>query len=151
MGTALASSKSQIALRMISAAEVTESELPSLIASRLEAALEYRRLLKVPNQSNAYRMVFSEADQLPGLIIDRYNDVLAFQVLTQAMDRPELRAAVISVLQDEFDPSGIIERVEARIRELEDLTEVPGGRVYVSKPATMIEQRRNVQQYPLHY
>jgi 23S rRNA (cytosine1962-C5)-methyltransferase len=141
MGTALASSKSQIALRMISAAEISEAELPSLIASRLQAAVEYRRLLKVPEQSNAYRIVFSEADQLPGLIVDRYNDVLAFQVLTQAMDRPELRSTVISVLEDEFRPAGIIERVEPRIRELEDLPPIPGGLVHGDKSATVIEMR----------
>jgi 23S rRNA (cytosine1962-C5)-methyltransferase len=151
IGTALASSKSQIALRMISAAEISEAELPSLISSRVRTALEYRRLLKIPDQSNAYRVVFSEADQLPGLIVDCYNDVLVFQALTQAMDRPELRAAVISVLQDEFHPSGIIERVEARIRELEDLPEIPGGLVYGNKSATVIEMRPNAGQTPLRF
>jgi 23S rRNA (cytosine1962-C5)-methyltransferase len=151
MGTALASSKSQIALRMISAAEVTESELPSLIASRLEAALEYRRLLKIPDQSNAYRVVFSEADQLPGLIIDRYNDVLAFQALTQAMDRPELRHTVISVLKEKLQPAGIVERIEARIRELEELPEIPGGLVYGNKSGSVIEMRPNPGEEPLRF
>ncbi len=151
MGTALASSKSQISLRMISAAEISEAELPSLIASRVRTAVEYRRLLKVPEQSNAYRLVFSEADQLPGLIVDRYNDVLAFQMLTQAMDRPELRSTVVSVLEDEFRPAGIIERVEPRIRELEDLLPVPGGQVHGDKSATVIEMRQNPREPPLRF
>jgi 23S rRNA (cytosine1962-C5)-methyltransferase len=151
MGTALASSKSQIALRMISTGELSEAELPSLIESRLRTAFEYRRRLKIPEQSNAYRVVFSEPDQIPGLIVDRYNDVVAFQVLTQALDRPELRNVVVAILIEELHPAGIIERVETRIRELEDLPPLAGGLVYGNKSATLIEMRADRSQSPVRF
>ena len=48
-----------------------------------------------PN-TDAYRVVFSEADFLPGLIVDRYNDVLSVQILTQAMDAEPVREAVVA-------------------------------------------------------
>ena len=79
LGCAISSSSSQIALRIISDRDCDECELPRLVAARIKSAIEYRNALQVPEHSNAYRLVFSEADQLPGLIIDRYNDVLAFQ------------------------------------------------------------------------
>src|SRR5579859_1974058 len=129
LGCALTSSTSQIALRMISEGECTVDGLPGLVAARIRSALEYRNTLGIPSQSDAYRLVFSEADRLPGLIVDRYNDVLAFQVLTQAMDRPEVRQAILETLAEELQPAGIVERVEERIRELEDLPPIAGGLV----------------------
>ena len=67
--------------------------MPKLIADRIRAALDYRK--KYVEDTDAYRVVFSEADFLPGLIIDRYNDVLTLQILTQAMDTEPVRGAVI--------------------------------------------------------
>src|SRR5579864_4624543 len=78
LGTALYSSASQIAIRMLSAQPV--SDLPALLRERVIAALAYRE--QVVQGSDAYRLVFSEADFLPGLIVDRYNDILSLQVLT---------------------------------------------------------------------
>ena len=98
LGSALYSSTSQIALRMISSQQVLPEELPQLISQRVSAAIAYRKRLNVEQSGNAYRVVFSEADQLPGLIVDRYSDVLTVQFLTQAMDRPDLRGAILPVL-----------------------------------------------------
>jgi len=117
LGTALYSSTSQIALRMLNANGV--SDLPSLVRERISAAVAYRR--EVVRDSDAYRVVFSEADLLPGLVADRYNDVVTFQVLTQAMDPEPVRAAIIDTLRDELRPAAIVERVDPRIRELESL------------------------------
>jgi 23S rRNA (cytosine1962-C5)-methyltransferase len=139
LGCALASSSSQIALRVISAAVTDDGAIPKLVAQRILAASEYRNRLEIPEQSNAYRVVFSEADLLPGLIIDRYNDMLAFQVLTQAMDREDIREAILGALEQQFHPAGIVERVEERIRELEDLPPTSGGLVRGEKAHTMIE------------
>jgi 23S rRNA (cytosine1962-C5)-methyltransferase len=138
LGSALASSSSQIALRMLGTERLTDAQLPQLIAERVRTAIAYRHRLGIPEQSNAYRVVFSEADRLPGLIVDRYNDVLAFQVLTQAMDRKELRDAVLSTLQTEFQPAGIVERVEPRIRELEELPAISGGLVHGETIETVV-------------
>jgi 23S rRNA (cytosine1962-C5)-methyltransferase len=118
-GSALYSSASQIAIRMLSPRPV--EDLPGLIRERLLAAIRYRD--QVVSGTDACRVVFSEADFLPGLIVDRYNDVLTFQVLTQAMDTDTARQAVISTLNEQLSPAGIVERVDARVRELEHLPE----------------------------
>ncbi|MGE5206557.1 MAG: class I SAM-dependent rRNA methyltransferase [Chlamydiota bacterium] len=116
-GSALYSSASQIAIRMLAPGPV--NDLSALIRERLLAAIRYREL--VVSDSDACRLVFSEADFLPGLIVDRYNDVLTVQALTQAMDSEAARQAVISTLVEEISPAGIVERVEGRVRELEQL------------------------------
>lgn len=117
LGTALYSSSSQIAIRMISPGKV--EDLPGLVRKRIQAAIAYRE--QVFRETDAYRVVFSEADFLPGLIVDRYNDLLAFQVLTQAMDSEPLRQTVLSELGDRLKPAAIVERVDPRVRELEQL------------------------------
>lgn len=138
LGYALSSSTSQIALRIISERECRLADLPQIVAERILAAVAYRERLGIRQQSNAYRVVFSEADRLPGLIVDRYNDVLAFQILTQAMDRGEVRSAVLQTLT-ELGPAGIVERLDARIRELEDLPPTPGGLIVGKKTQTIVE------------
>ncbi len=117
LGTALYSSSSQIAIRLLSHDPVPD--LPALIRQRIAAAIAYRE--QVVRDSNAYRLVFSEADFLPGLIVDRYNNFLSLQVLTQAMDAALVRAAILAELTDRLLPASIIERVDPRVRELEAL------------------------------
>jgi 23S rRNA (cytosine1962-C5)-methyltransferase len=117
LGTALYSSSSQIAIRMISHGSV--DDLPALISQRIRKAIAYRK--EIVADTNAYRLVFSEADFLPGLIIDRYNDIFTVQILTQAMDATPVREAIVSTLAGELHPASILERVDARIRELENL------------------------------
>jgi len=134
LGTALYSSSSQIALRMISREVVTD--LPALVVERIRAAVAYRK--RIVADSNAYRVVFSEADFLPGLIIDRYDDVLSLQILTQAMDAEPLRAAVLETLVEELQPAGIVERVDARIRELEQLPLLKSGLLRGEKTSGVI-------------
>ena len=82
LGTALYSSASEIALRMISRGPV--EGFHQLLRERIRAAIAYRQ--GFVRDTNAYRVIFSEGDFLPGLIVDRYNDILSLQVLTQAMD-----------------------------------------------------------------
>src|SRR5690348_15334002 len=139
LGYALSSSSSQIALRMISERECSTADLPRIVAERIRSAIAYRERIGIPKQSNAYRLVFSEADQLPGLIVDRYNDVLAFQVLTQAMDRAEVRSSILETLTQQLQPAGIVERVETRIRELEDLAPIAGGLIAGDKSKAIVQ------------
>ena len=119
LGSALSSSSSQIAIRMLSSEELGEAELPGLLRDRIVAAVEFRR--QRVRDSDAYRVVFSESDLLPGLIVDRYNDVVVVQVLTQAFDRVDLRQVVMDSLAEQFPEACIVERVDAHIRELEQL------------------------------
>ncbi|HET8666816.1 MAG TPA: class I SAM-dependent methyltransferase [Terriglobales bacterium] len=134
LGTALYSDSSQIALRLISNEPVAGDQLLDLIRQRIRAAAGYRD--RVVEGTNAYRVVFSEADQIPGLIVDRYNDVLSIQVLTQAMDREDIRQTVMAELGEVFSPAGIIERVEPRIRELEQLPARESGLISGKRSAT---------------
>ena len=120
VGSALYSSSSQIALRMLTRDPLhSEEELLQLTRKRLAEAIQYRS--RVVEHSNAYRVVFSEADGLPGLMIDRYNDVYTLQILTQGWDQPERRRAVLNSLRELAGAEHIVERVDGRIRELEQL------------------------------
>jgi 23S rRNA (cytosine1962-C5)-methyltransferase len=125
LGSALYSSSSQIAIRLISHEPVTD--LVALLRQRIADAIAYRE--PVIQDTNAYRVVFSEADFLPGLIVDRYNDILSMQILTQAMDAETARAALISELTEHVHPASIVERVDPRVRQLEDLPPRPSGLV----------------------
>jgi 23S rRNA (cytosine1962-C5)-methyltransferase len=134
LGTALYSSSSQIAIRMISSHSV--NDLHSLLRERIHAAISYRE--KVVGDSDAYRVIFSEADFLPGLIVDRYNDLLSLQILTQAMDADPVRRVVVSELSQRMKPASIAERVDPRIRELEQLAARPSGLIQGDKTCTVI-------------
>jgi 23S rRNA (cytosine1962-C5)-methyltransferase len=133
-GTALYSSSSQIAIRMIAREPI--GDLPSLVADRIRAAIAFRK--KIVADTDAFRLVFSEGDFLPGLIIDKYNDILSVQILTQAMDADPVRATILETLIAEFKPAGILERVDPRIRELEQLPPRTSGLVWGKKSSTIV-------------
>lgn len=129
LGSALYSSASEIALRLLSR-QVLPDEAAMLVVlrDRVKAAVEYRR--KVVADSNAFRVIFSDADGIPGFIADRYNSIISIQVLTQAMDRSDVKQLLLSALLEELAADGVttvIERVEPRIRQLEQLPESKGG------------------------
>jgi 23S rRNA (cytosine1962-C5)-methyltransferase len=112
LGRAHYSSTSQIALRLL-----TRSSEPIDIAARIAAAQAFRETCVT--DSTAYRLVHAEADFLPALIIDRYDDAFVVQALDQAMDRalPEITAA----LESRFRPRAIVARNDAAVRSLEQL------------------------------
>jgi len=122
------------------------ADLPALVAGRIRAAIAYRK--QVVFGTDAYRVVFSEADFLPGLIIDRYNDVISLQILTQAMDAERVRGAMIQTLVKEFEPAGIVERVDPRIRELEQLPPRTSGLLWGKKSSTIITMNREPWSHP---
>jgi 23S rRNA (cytosine1962-C5)-methyltransferase len=132
-GSALYSSSSQIALRMISASPV--ADFPPLLRERVANALAYRE--KLVRDTDAYRVVFSEADFLPGLIVDRYHDILSVQILTQAMDAEPVRAALVAELSEHLTPTAIAERVDPHIRELEQLRPRESGLLAGDKANTI--------------
>ena len=143
LGTAFYSSTSQIAIRVISKEAV--EDLARLLRERIRASLAYRE--RVVTDSNAYRLIFSEADFLPGLIVDRYNDLLSFQVLTQAMDAEPVRATFVSELKDTLSPAAIVERVEPKIRQLEQLP-ARGSALVMGEKSSTIFSMNGVQ---FHY
>ncbi len=136
LGSAIYSSSSQIKLRLIGREALrSEEELLQLIRQRLADAVAYRS--KVVQNSNACRLVFSEADRLPGLIVDRYDDVFTLQVLTQAWAAPERKQAIIDGLKEFAEAENIVERADARIRDLEQLPEMESGLVEGDKTSTV--------------
>ena len=134
LGTALYSSSSQIAIRMIS--DHTVDDLTRLLRDRIQGAITYRE--RVVRDTDAYRVIFSEADFLPGLIVDRYNDLLSMQALTQAMDAEPARGVIIAELSERLKPAAIVERVDPRIRDLEQLPGRPSGLIHGEKSSTVV-------------
>src|SRR5580692_4432372 len=132
LGTALYSSSSQIAIRMISGDSV--ADFPALLRQRIANAIAYREALV--HDTEAYRVVFSEADFLPGLIVDRYNEILSLQILTQAMGADPVRQAILAELSARLKPASIIERVDPRVRELEALPPRASGLLQGEKTST---------------
>jgi 23S rRNA (cytosine1962-C5)-methyltransferase len=136
LGSAIYSSSSQIKLRLLGREALrSEEELLQLVGQRLAEAIAYRA--KVVKSSDACRLVFSEADRLPGLIVDRYNDVFTLQVLTQAWAVPERKQAIIEALKEFAGAENIVERADARIRELEQLPEMESLLVEGEKSRTV--------------
>jgi len=66
-----------------------------------------------------YRLVFGESDFLPGLVVDRYDDVLVVEILTAGMER--LRAILCEALDELLNPAVILLKNDARVRQLEGL------------------------------
>jgi 23S rRNA (cytosine1962-C5)-methyltransferase len=119
-GQALYSSKSQIALRLL-----TRESRPfdrAFLAERIAAAAAFRE--QIAEGAQAYRLVASEGDLLPSLIIDRYAQCFVVQTLSQGMEN--LKGAVVEILQERFSPLSILERNDAAVRALEGLPEQKG-------------------------
>lgn len=132
LGTALYSPASQIPLRLVSREVLTsDAEWLALIEARLRRALALRAAMN----TEACRLVFSEADELPGLIIDRYGPLILVQILARGLDRPEVRACITHVLVDALQPETIVERGDARIAALEGLETPALATLYAKDPA----------------
>ena len=151
-GTALHSSASQIALRLFAReAEITRPQFLFLVADRLRAAIALRARL-FSAETNAARLVFSEADELPGLVIDRYADLVIVQLLTQGTASDDFRETITNVLvsclafSEDNAPddnplaaiplTAIVERPDPRIRELEQLPPAPTEPLYLANAIT---------------
>jgi len=86
---------------------------------RIHSAIDSRQKLNVENQSNAYRLIYAESDGIPGLIVDRYADVLVLQSLTTGSEF--WKETLADLLLEETGLSIIYERSDADVRELEGL------------------------------
>jgi 23S rRNA (cytosine1962-C5)-methyltransferase len=115
LGQAMVNLKSQIAGRLLTRAEDRIDE--EFFARRIREAMgRYGRSVSGPD---ACRLIFGEADHLPGLIVDRYSDVLVLQILTAGMER--VRQTILAVLRATIHPRAIYERNDASPRKLEGL------------------------------
>jgi len=121
LGTALYSPTSQITLRLISREIITEAAWLTLLQERLRTAIA-RRTSLLDKNNTAARLVFSEADELPGIILDRYENLLILQILARGLDNAQTRKAIVEVLRETPEITAIVERPDPRIRELESLS-----------------------------
>ncbi|MGH9573428.1 MAG: hypothetical protein ACRD40_07860, partial [Candidatus Acidiferrales bacterium] len=112
-GRAFYSDKSQIALRLLARDDVPVDR--EFFMRRLEQAAAYRKV--VVENTEAWRVVYSEADHLPSLIVDRYGDYLVMQTLSQGTERH--KDVFVDILNEVFTPKGILERNDPRVRLLE--------------------------------
>lgn len=108
--------RSQIRLRLLTRDPVATPDR-EFFRLRMAAALAYRQ--SVVQDSNAFRLIASEADGLPGFIVDLYGSALSFQVLTAAMAARQ--PALLEDLNTLLRPSVVVERNEAKIRSREGL------------------------------
>lgn len=134
LGTALRSPNSQIALRLISREALDHAAWLKLLESRLRAAIARRKpLLDAAN--DACRLCFSEADELPGLVIDKYGDLIVMQRLTKGLLAEDVDEVCVRVLREELAPAAIFERPDPRIRELEGLPTPSTDPLFLADPA----------------
>ena len=137
LGTALYSPASQIALRLVVREPIDHPAWLTLLEKRLHAAIERRKSL-LDASTDACRLVFSEADELPGLMVDKYGDLVIVQILTRGLDSADVRAHCVGVLRQELSPRMIVERPDPRLRELEGMR-VPDPAPLWSAPNKPVE------------
>jgi 23S rRNA (cytosine1962-C5)-methyltransferase len=97
-----------------------------LIRARVRRAISSRAALARDERTTAYRLVFSESDGVPGLIVDRYGDYLVMQLLTVGAARRV--DEIVTCLREELEPAGIYERSDADVRTKEGLDRREGLR-----------------------
>lgn len=125
LGTGLYSATSQIAVRMVSdEGKLTRQAYLDQTRSRIAAALRLREELSPFSVTDdSCRLIFAEADALPGIVADRYNDLVILQLLAQGTAQPDVRKMVSEALREHLGDriATIVERPDPRIRELEEL------------------------------
>ncbi len=87
---------------------------------KIRSSLATRQMLNIESQSNSYRLIYAESDGIPGLIVDKYNEVLVLQSLTAGSEY--WKETFADILLEETGLSTIYERSDADVRELEGLT-----------------------------
>jgi len=115
LGRAFYSDRSQITIRLLTREDVPVDR--AFFLARIRSAAENRK--RVVEDTEAFRLVYSEADLLPSLIVDRYSDFLVIQTLSQGAER--MKDDFVSILTELFSPRGILERNDPRVRDLEGL------------------------------
>jgi 23S rRNA (cytosine1962-C5)-methyltransferase len=135
--------QSQIAVRLLTWDQETVIDA-DFWRRRLQAAIARRQALIRSPESTACRLVYAEADGLPGLIVDQYEDWLIFQSLTTGIERR--KSLLVKLLDDLLSPPGIYERSDADVRGHEGLEPVTGLQSGEMPPQDLI-----IQENGLHF
>ncbi|PWT82012.1 MAG: class I SAM-dependent rRNA methyltransferase, partial [Acidobacteria bacterium] len=131
VGQAFYSDRSEIALRLLTRSD--EAINRDWWFRRIHRAAQRRKV--IAHNTNAYRLFYSEGDLIPSLIIDRYDDVLVLQTLSQGSE--VLKSTFVELLIEQFSPRTIFERNDVRVRVLEGLPLVTG--VLYGDPVDQVE------------
>lgn len=150
LGYGAFSPSSQIRCRMWSFSDssdqtLTESQLLQLIFERIENALTTRTAEIQRAQSDAYRLIHAESDQIPGLIVDVYGDVVVLQFLSQGVER--LREEIANHIALVTEAVMVYERSDAEVRLLEGLPDREGVLVGASAPSQVTITENHLQYY----
>lgn len=139
IGKGFINDASKIAIRMLTR-DKEENIDEEFFRKRLRNAWEYRK--KVIDTS-CCRFVFGEADFMPGMIIDKYEDYYVIQSLALGIDK--YKDIVVKILKEEYNAKGIYERSDVRVRELEGMDQVKG---FLTEPFdTRVEISENGVKY----
>ncbi len=139
IGKGYVNPKSMITIRLLTR-DKNEEINDAFFLQRIQKAWLYRK--KIGYTENC-RLIFGEADELPQLIIDKFNDYFVIQTLALGID--VWKPAIVSALEHIFKPKGIFERNDVPIRELEGLSQQKG---FLSQPFdTRIILRENGLQF----
>lgn len=121
LATGYYNAASQITVRIVSYKPIEAMDTAFFAERFADCAAHRNRFLP---GANAYRLVYGEADFLPGLVVDRFDDVLVVQIVTLGMDVH--RDAIVEALVQVLQPKGIYERSDVPIREREGLEQRTG-------------------------
>ncbi len=107
---------SQLAVRVLTLGK--ENVDRAFIESRIRSAMALRQRI-IPEDTTCYRLINSEGDCLPGLVLDRYNDILVLQAITPFME--DIKAELVDILKSLIPSCSIFERSDSKTRSNEGL------------------------------
>jgi len=143
LGTGYYNPKSQIALRLFTFEQSIIDE--DFFIEKFKEKLALRKRFLDLSATNAFRLVFSESDGIPGLIVDLYGDFVVIQIHTLGMDK--LRSLVVTALVKVLSPKGIFERSDLEVRKKDGLNSFPVGVLYGQEPPQAYEILENGLKY----
>ena len=132
-------SKSRVAVRLLEWNLETEIN-ESWWRRKIKIAVKHRDELNTED-TNTYRLIFSEADFLPGLIVDRYADFLSVQILTSGIEN--IKHIILDELQQLLSPKGIFDRSDASARAHEGMDASSGGILLGTEPPEFVSVKEN--------
>ena len=120
IGKGYINDQSKIAIRILTR-DINEDINKEFFQKRFKAAYEYR---KTVIDTSSCRFIFGEADLLPGLTVDKYEDYYVIQISTLGMD--QFRDLIVDILVNDYNAKGIFERSDIKTREIEGLEQTKG-------------------------
>lgn len=128
MGIGFINRKSKITVRMMSRVKGTQID-DAFIKMRVKNAIDYRMAVIKEEDRSAFRVIFGEADWLPGIVIDKFSDILVVQSLALGIDNFKLKIVEFAreILGEYgYNIRGVYERSDAKVRDLEGMPRIKG-------------------------